>query len=315
MPSTIEVVSASIPCQENPLTVSCYLGTLSPGQTTTFTVTGRVIFFAPGPQTNTANVTTITSESTTANNTATASVTLTEPDLVITKTADANQILGNNNITYTINVKNQGGVDAHDVIVSDMLPIQLTFVSASPACTAVLPLITCDLQTVAAGAFVSLTIVARAPLAPATITNEASVSTSDREISTANNTATSTVTVITADLSISLSAPDTIAALSQMDYLLSISNIGNAAASNVIVTDVLPNGVSFGGATGCGFDAGSRTVTCFLGTLPPGPTVPITIHVFVGNTLGPTINTVTAATSTPDSDPANNSATVSTLIF
>jgi uncharacterized repeat protein (TIGR01451 family) len=313
----MEFASASIPCfQNSATTVSCDLGTLSPTQETTFTVSGRVIVFAPGPQTNTATVTTTSSESNTTNNTASASVTLTGPDLMITKSADASSVLAGNNITYTLTVKNLGGADAHNVTVTDTLPSGLIFVSASPQCTIQLPSISCDLQTVVAGAFVSLTIVATVtPFGPGTITNDASVSTPDREMSTANNTATSTVTVIAADLSISVSAPDSITPLSQMDYVVNVSNIGTAGATNVIVTDVLPNGVFFGGATVCGFDSGSRTVTCSLATLPPGSTAPITIHVFVGDTSGLLTNVVTATTSTPDSNPANNSSTVSTLVF
>lgn len=62
-------------------------------------------------------------------------------------------------------------------------------------------------------------------------------------------------------------------------YSLRVENVGGSAATGVVATDVLPAGVTFVSSAGCAYAAGSRTVTCSVGTLAPGAGVTRTITV------------------------------------
>ena len=62
-------------------------------------------------------------------------------------------------LTYTIEVINYGPSDAQNVIVTDQLPADLLFVSASPGCALVSGDIVCNLGTLAVGATVTITVV------------------------------------------------------------------------------------------------------------------------------------------------------------
>jgi subtilisin-like proprotein convertase family protein len=78
--------------------------------------------------------------------------------------------------------------------------------------------------------------------------------------------------------------------------------------SSGTVTDVLPSGVTFVSASpGCNEISG--TVTCDLGVLADQVTTAFTIAVNAPSTVGPITNSVTVAGSSPDLNPANNSAT------
>jgi hypothetical protein len=96
-----------------------------------------------------------------------------------------------------------------------------------------------------------------------------------------------------------------------------VTNHGPIAATGVTWTDVLPAGVNYQSVTttqgSCNFAAGA--ITCNLGTLPPGGTVEVTAGI-VFTATGPYSNTVSVASSTPDGNAANNSATVSgTMVY
>src|SRR6478735_6132878 len=55
------------------------------------------------------------------------------------------------------------------------------------------------------------------------------------------------------------------------NYTLLVKNVGSAAATGVVATDVLPAGVTFVSASsGCGYASSTRTVTCPVGTLAAG---------------------------------------------
>jgi uncharacterized repeat protein (TIGR01451 family) len=101
----------------------------------------------------------------------------------------------NNNLTYTLKVKNEGYDAAPGVVLTDRLPSGVTFVSASNGCTHSAGKVTCKLGSVAGvtpanptGTTVTKTITVK-PTAQDTITNIASVKSSAVEVAyTGNNT-------------------------------------------------------------------------------------------------------------------------------
>src|SRR5258708_12636612 len=79
-------------------------------------------------ETDTAIVSSTTTDSNAANNTATFNTTVsTSADLAITKTGPATAFAGTN-ITYTLSVTNNGPSNALNVMVTDTLPAAQTFV-------------------------------------------------------------------------------------------------------------------------------------------------------------------------------------------
>jgi uncharacterized repeat protein (TIGR01451 family) len=109
-------------------------------------------------------------------------------------------------------------------------------------------------------------------------------------------------------------SPDPVAPGGTLTYHLTVTNNGMptmpATTSGVVVTDVLPAGVTFVSATpSSGTCSGTSTVTCALGIFPSGATATVDIVVTAPNVSGTISNTATVAAATTDPDLTNNTAT------
>ena len=104
-------------------------------------------------------------------------------DLSVTKTDDRDPVAAGTTLTYTIVVANAGPSDARNVVVTDTLPSNLTFRTASAGCTETGGVVTCDAGTVPVGTSVIFTIVTTVDAAmlahdnsgPAVVTVEAPI--------------------------------------------------------------------------------------------------------------------------------------------
>lgn len=124
-----------------------------------------------------------------------------------------------------------------------------------------------------------------------------------------------------ADLSMALAAPKTVASGDTLTYTVASADLGPDAASAVVITDVLPAGTTFQSVslnTGTCTVPGSGnpgTVTCTLGSQPKGARITGSIVVNVTASSGTVItNTVGVSAATPDPNSKNNSATVNTTV-
>ena len=131
-----------------------------------------------GVITNTAGVTTSTSDLNPDDDRAAVAVTVVSPtaDLAIGLADAPDPVLTGTNLTYTITVSNLGPATATGVVAFDALPPTVNFISASPAnaYTVVGQLVTfTNLGNLDSGAHTSVTIVVR-PTAAGTITDSAS---------------------------------------------------------------------------------------------------------------------------------------------
>jgi uncharacterized repeat protein (TIGR01451 family) len=79
-------------------------------------------------------------------------------DLIISKDSAPDPVVAGELLTYTIQVSNAGPSDATGVIVTDTLPAEVSFVSASSGCIANTP-IRCELGTLNAHASTIITVV------------------------------------------------------------------------------------------------------------------------------------------------------------
>jgi uncharacterized repeat protein (TIGR01451 family) len=255
-------------------------------------------------------------------NTATAQLNVNAPpQLTVTKSATPNPFVVGQPATYTITVTNTGASPTSaNITLSDPLPTGITLTSASGAgwsCTG-----TSSLSCTYSGA-------ALAPTASTTLTLNVSVGATAVN---GNNSATASgggdpgcpaasnctgtviipVTTPAADLQILKTGPATATAGGTVSYTIAVTNTGPDTATNAIVTDPAPPGLTFVSA-GAPCTAG---FPCNLGSLTSGQTVDIPNVVFsvAPSFSGTFINTATVTSDQPDPTPNNNSSSVSTTV-
>ena len=115
------------------------------------------------------------------------------PDLSMAKTGPA-LVTEGHNATYTLTATNLGPTTATGVTVTDPVPANSTFVSASAGCAQAAGLITCTAGTLAPGGSQAFTITLFAG-SGASIVNIATVAGAQADPNPANNTATVTTTI------------------------------------------------------------------------------------------------------------------------
>ncbi|HWF07970.1 MAG TPA: DUF11 domain-containing protein [Bryobacteraceae bacterium] len=127
-------------------------------------------------------------------------------------------------------------------------------------------------------------------------------------------------TLASADLSASKEGPATAHIGDTVSYRIYTTNNGPDTATGVVVTDMLPPGLTFvstdtlqtQGGQPVGSCSGTTTVTCTLGSLNPGAQWRVEI---IATVNGPHIsNTGTAHANEDDPNPANNSSTVMPIL-
>ncbi len=132
---------------------------------------------------------------------AVANVTIPDPapaDLAITASDAPDPIVVNGSLSYAIQVSNNAATEATGVTVSDLLPANVAYVSAttpSGICTKFSNTVTCQILSLAGGATATITIVVK-PTIPTTLSSTASVTANESDPNTANNSATQTTTVL-----------------------------------------------------------------------------------------------------------------------
>ncbi|MFO7546145.1 MAG: choice-of-anchor Q domain-containing protein [Trueperaceae bacterium] len=158
LPAEVGFVAATAGCARSGPSVTCSVGALAAGGVATVTIDVEAPA-TPGDVINTANVAAATVDPDPSNDADTATTTVTDAtaDLVITKSAPASARVGDT-FAYRLNVFNAGPDAAPGVVVSDVLPSEVRFVSAAASCAFAAGVVTCDLGTLASGASVDLTI-------------------------------------------------------------------------------------------------------------------------------------------------------------
>jgi uncharacterized repeat protein (TIGR01451 family) len=115
-----------------------------------------------------------------------------------------------------------------------------------------------------------------------------------------------------ADLSVTKTAPARAKAGEPLIYTVTVTNTGPGSATGVVVTDDLPDTVTFQSADpGCSETGG--VVTCNVGTLANGQTATVTITV-VPTVRGTLVNTASVDSPGSDPDPTDDSASATTEV-
>ena len=241
-------------------------------------------------------------------------------DLSLTKLGPPVPVLVGEELTYNLTVTNNGPSLATGVVLTDTLPPNVTFDSAVPSqgtCDEAQGTVTCDLGGILNLATVTITIIVTPEEAEegttggTIITNTASVEATEDDSDDSNNTAAQgTVVNRQADTSVvKMAAPDPVLVAQPLTYTLVVNNHGPSQATMIVVTDDLPDNVTFETAEtsqgSCKHADG--IVTCDLGNLDSGTTATVVIIVFPGVAAGGTTvtNTATVTSDVDDFNPGN----------
>jgi uncharacterized repeat protein (TIGR01451 family)/fimbrial isopeptide formation D2 family protein len=320
LPVGTTFVSADAPCTESAGVVTCALGTVAPGFDHTYDVTVAVdAGVTASPLSNTATVSTTTTDPVAGNDTSTADATpSTLADVSVTKVAAPSAILKNGQTTFTMVVHNAGPSVARSVTLSDAMPSGLTVVSATGAgCTETAGTVSCALGDLAVGADALVTVVAKG-IDNGPWTNTATVATTTDEPAGGGDPNSASAPVVVgpvADLQLAKTGPATVAAGGAVTWTVAVTNAGPDPATGVKIVDPLPAGTRFVSADpGC-TEAGG-TVTCDVGALAVGDRAErrITADVPVALADQTLVNTATAAADQGDDHPEDDTASASTLV-
>ncbi|MFW6183046.1 MAG: TadE/TadG family type IV pilus assembly protein, partial [Chloroflexota bacterium] len=296
--------------------LTCELGDLARNESANVVI--RVEPTQEGTITNTAEVSAEEEDPDGSNNQDSVDVEVRNvSDLSVTKLASANPGLGEE-MTYTVNVVNNGPATATNVQMQDSLPASVTVqdINASQgSCSESGNVVDCSLGSLDAHGSASISIVV-IPNESGSITNRASVS-GDQEDPFAPNDDFELNTTIQprADLTVSKTGADEVEAGDTLTYNLVVTNDGPSAAEGIVVNDTLPPNVTFVSASASqGTCSGSNNaVTCALEQLADGATAEITIRV-IPNVPGQIENTVFVDADTVDPDGDNNSSSAQTEV-
>jgi uncharacterized repeat protein (TIGR01451 family) len=275
LPQGFEPISASGDAKATMGEIVWNLGSLAGGASKTLTLTAKPV--AEGSFENKAQV--ASSEGVSAE--AACALKVTQAELAVSKSCPAEALVGDK-VEFPVTVRNAGSGDATNVVVSDLVPDGMSHESGQKE-------VVWNVGKLAAGEAQSQTFVLTA-LAKGSVTNVAKV-TGDRGLASQAECATA---IRQAGLVLRKSGPEHRYAGRSANYDLLVRNPGDAAATNVVVSDAVPAGMSYAGSSPEGtYNDGTRTVSWALGTLPAGEERKLAVT-FQTEEAGKPCNTATA---------------------
>ncbi len=209
------------------------------------------------------------------------------PVLAVSAVDAPDPVVAGGNLTYTLSYSNNGSAGATGVVITDTLPANTTFVSATGGGTLSAGVVNWSIGALAAGASGSVQLVVRvaSPLPNGTVITNASYAIASNETTPlAGAAVTTTVTSAPGMSVVSTDAPDPVAAGGNLTYTLSYSNTGSADATGVVISDTVPVSTTFVSATGGG-TLSPGVVTWSIGALASGASGTVTMTVKVGSPL------------------------------
>src|SRR2546425_1280534 len=209
------------------------------------------------------------------------------PLLSVSKTDSPDPVAAGGTITYTLSYSNTGNANATGVVLTDTVPANTTFVSATAGGVFASGVVTWSVGNLAAAASGSVQMVVRvnSPLASGTSITNTTYSIDSNETAPVAGAAVSTTVSSAPLLSVSKTdSPDPVAAGGNLTYTLSYSNTGNANATGVVLTDTVPANATFVSATAGGVFA-SGVVTWSVGNLTAAASGSVQVVVRVASPL------------------------------
>ncbi|HZR20378.1 MAG TPA: immunoglobulin domain-containing protein [Verrucomicrobiae bacterium] len=242
-----------------------------------------------GPLTNLAYSTSVTADPDPSNNNGTSTnnqvITAVTGLMDVATTLDGPAVaFAGSTFTYTISLTNSGPSPAVNVLVSNSVPAGATFVSASQGGTNNAGLVTWLLSSLAAGAATNLTLTVSTP-ASGVLTDLVASTSDTRDLVPSNNDGSRsnsqvvTTIIPSADVALTVAGPSGVPAAAAFSYTLTLTNAGPSVASNIVVSDMLPAGVTFLSATAGGRSNGGVVLWPPVPSLPSGWATNLTLTV------------------------------------
>ncbi len=296
IPSGMSFVSSNPEGIRTDSELTIALGTLNPDETSSVSVVLQAN--QTGSWTNQVAV----SSTEGAEATAEAATTVVRPELTVTKIGPDTALI-NEIFAYTITVSNTGTGVAENVTVTDTLPAGTEHVGSLPAGT-----VSDD------GGTVTWSLGSLDPDGLSTITLTLRATTAGAKLNTASATADGvdtapedqvTTTVLVPAITVEKIGRTALFVGNQATYTLTATNTGEAALTNVAITDTIAAGMSYVASSpeGSLSEAGDA-VTWSVGDLAVGGTATVTLSL-QGDTVGTMVNTASVTTAENVSDEAD----------
>lgn len=242
--------------------------------------------------------------------------------LTLQKSASASQVVTDSDFSYTITVRNDGSASESGLIVTDDVPASLGVLGASGAgwnCTVLGNAVDCRRSSLVPGASASFDIQVRAPSAPRSIDNIARLSSQSTSTPLVASATVNVVARPPANIDLAIDKTDSadpVLTGAEFAYMLTVSNVGDAAAHGVVVTDTLPSGLTLVSAGGVGFNCvGTTTISCTRANpLAPGASSLVVVQVRAPAQAGSISNRATVDSADVDVNATNNADSETTAI-
>ena len=297
-----------------PANFTCSLGTVMGGATATVDVSYTVpAGTTSSPQVHSATVSTSSSETTMANNSAADSdLVASSADLAVTKDDGVAGVGAGDGVTrtFTITARNLGPSDSQGVQLFDVWPAGYSRGSVTDAygsCSGMASF-TCGMGSIPAGGSRSITVSYTVPAGTAGAqTNSASVSAVTADPSAANDGDGDTNTVnVSADLTLTKSdGAGSVSAGGSTTYALTVRNGGPAVVpAGVVISDPIPAGTT-GSESEQACSIASGALSCTTPTrIPVGASVSYMLTLNVGASFGgANLRNTASIVSSPVTDP------------
>ncbi len=231
-------------------------------------------------------------------------------DIQVSESVDDDTPAISQNVIFTVTAKNAGPATATGVVLTSNLPAGLTHVTNAPSQGTYVPGTgTWSVGTLASGASATLSLTMTNTVATTVAQTFTKTMATEQDLVAGNDAASVLLnpTVPEVDLALSkISMQEPVASGLNFSYVIVATNLSAGSATGVVVTDMLPAGVSLvSSATTQGSCSGLTTVTCTLGTLLGGGSA--TINLVVTKTVGGSVsNTAMVDGNENDPNPAND---------
>lgn len=333
---TVSLSSGLVFDDDGQSTRTLNLGALAPGEWRNLWLPLRPTLPVSDPAnpplvTISARITTTTPEWTLLNNQAAATAAIVAPDLVLTKTAPPEVLVGSD-LTYTLTVRNRGSSVAWGPSLSDPLPTGVTFVGVDhPACAydAAAHAVHCAWNDHRLDDVATFRITVRPTVdAEEILRNTATVTTTTAGDPPGNNSATTTTWVLFPDVAISLAfSPSPLPVGEWGDLVVTAVNRGTGTANDPTIDLTVDDGAILGNLPAQCVTTGPVSIRCTRRDLRPNgsevwtlripirlPATPTDAATFSANTIGARGS---ISTSTPErpADRTNNTAATTTDVI
>ncbi len=262
-----------------------------------------------------------------------ATVTVTGPDVRVLKSDGRISASPSDTLTYTVTVFNDGNGLAPNVLLTDTLPANTTFVSASDSGSHGAGVVTWPTFNLAPATSVFRTVTVQVnnplPAGANTLANTAEAhddGSGGPDPTPGNNTATDVDTLDAApDLTVTKDdGVDIVSPGSLLAYAINYANVGNQNATGVVITETVPAGTTFNAPaslptvwTGCADGAPATSMCTYaVGNLDAGGGGTLTFAVRIDDPVAPGITQIVNTVSItddhdngPEPTPANNTDT------